>query len=538
MFHLFLSNNTTELPAKFTYPFCYTPNPLAIIAAEEVKDYLASQIQWKNELKHGKMFGVLVVKNQNNQLGYLAGFSGRIADSYHHSFFVPPIYDLKESSGFFLREEECISNLNEKIENLLSDENYISLKNSWQKLNDDFLRFLEESQNQLAYNKKCRDEKRSQSLSEEEKLHLIKESQFQKAQFKRDKQIWQKKLSELRTRLDEYETEITQLQNLRKKSSALLQQKIFEQFELFNAKGERKNLCQIFSDYGNLIPPGGAGECAAPKLLQYAYKNNFKPICMAEFWWGESPVGVVRKHGCFYPSCTSKCGPILSFMLQGLEVEENPLSVAVSLEHQVKIIFEDDYILVLDKPQGMLSVPGKESLFSIFDFVNQRWKNLSGPLIVHRLDMATSGIILIAKDKISHQNLQAQFKNRLVKKTYIAILDGIVGEDEGTINLPLLPDFNNRPCQMVDFKSGKPAYTSYKVLERGCDFTRMEFSPYTGRTHQLRVHAAHKLGLNHPIKGDLLYGNPADRLYLHAQSISFIHPKNGNRISFTSLPDF
>ena len=173
-----------------------------------------------------------------------------------------------------------------------------------------------------------------------------------------------------------------------------------------------------------------------------------------------------------------------------------------------------------------------------FDFVNQRWKNLSGPLIVHRLDMATSGIILIAKDKISHQNLQAQFKNRLVKKTYIAILDGIVGEDEGTINLPLLPDFNNRPCQMVDFKSGKPAYTSYKVLERGCDFTRMEFSPYTGRTHQLRVHAAHKLGLNRPIKGDLLYGNPADRLYLHAQSISFIHPKNGNRISFTSLPDF
>jgi tRNA pseudouridine32 synthase/23S rRNA pseudouridine746 synthase len=225
-------------------------------------------------------------------------------------------------------------------------------------------------------------------------------------------------------------------------------------------------------------------------------------------------------------------------MLQGLEVEENPLSVAVSLEHQVKIIYEDDYILVLDKPHGMLSVPGKESLSSIYDFVNQRWKNLSGPLIVHRLDMATSGIILIAKDKISHQNLQAQFKNRVVKKTYIAILDGIVEEDEGTIDLPLLPDFNNRPCQMVDFKLGKPAYTSYKVLDRGNDFTRMEFSPYTGRTHQLRVHAAHKSGLNHPIKGDLLYGNAADRLYLHAQSISFIHPNSGNTISFTSLPDF
>jgi tRNA pseudouridine32 synthase/23S rRNA pseudouridine746 synthase len=538
MFHSFLSNNSTELPAKFTYPFCYKPNPLAVMAAEEVKEYLVSQTQWNDELKRGKMFGVLVVKNQNNQLGYLAGFSGRIADSYHHSFFVPPIYDLKESSGFFLREEDCISNLNEKIENLLSDENYISLKNSWQKLNDDFLLFLEESQKQLAYNKKCRAERRAQSLSEEENLRLTKESQFQKAQFKRDKQIWQNKLSELRTRLDKYETEISELQNLRKQSSALLQQKIFEQFELFNAKGERKNLCQIFSDYGNLIPPGGAGECAAPKLLQHAYKNNFKPVCMAEFWWGESPVGVVRNHGCFYPSCTSKCGPILSFMLQGLEVEENPLSVAVSLEHQVKIIYEDDYILVLDKPHGMLSVPGKESLSSIYDFVNQRWKNLSGPLIVHRLDMATSGIILIAKDKISHQNLQAQFKNRVVKKTYIAILDGIVEEDEGTIDLPLLPDFNNRPCQMVDFKLGKPAYTSYKVLERGNDFTRMEFSPYTGRTHQLRVHAAHKSGLNHPIKGDLLYGNAADRLYLHAQSISFIHPNSGNTISFTSLPDF
>ena len=538
MFHSFSSNIESQLPTKFTYPFCYQPHPLSLKASEEVMQYLSTQIQWQEELSLGKMFGVLVVKNQEGELGYLAAFSGQIASSYLHPFFVPPIYDLNDSNGFFLQEEKEISSLNDLIHQLLNDDNYCKCKKHWELLQHEYSQFIEEKQRLLAESKQIRDKKRSLSLSEEEKQSLIKESQYQKAQFKREKQLWQEKFSEVKIRLEEYDSEIARLQKERKTRSALLQQKLFNQFELLNAKGEIKNLTEIFYDYGELIPPGGAGECAAPKLLQYAYQNSLIPLCMAEFWWGNSPSGVLRKHGSFYPSCSSKCGPILSFMLQGLVVEENPLSIPVSHKQSVKVIWEDDYLLILNKPHGMLSVPGKEDVYSLYDYVRQNWNNLSGPLIVHRLDMATSGLIVIAKDKISHQHLQNQFENHTIEKTYVAILEGIVETDAGEISLPLLPDFNNRPYQMVDYKLGKPAYTTFKILERGEDYTRIEFYPHTGRTHQLRIHAAHPSGLNHPIKGDVLYGNVSDRLYLHAQSITFDHPRTGERLTFSSPSEF
>ena len=538
MFHPFLSKIATQLPAKFTYPFCYTPHPLAILAAEEVKGYIATQTHWKDELKQGKMFGVLVVKNQINQLGYLAGFSGRIADSYLNSFFVPPIYDLKDSRGFFLSEENQISQLNLKVESLKREPAYIEQKRKVEALKSEYNNFLEVSRNNLAYSKRCREEKRNQGLTEEEERLLIRESQFQRAQFKREKDDWQRNLQEQQLIFDRYESEIVNLKQERKRMSAALQEKLFTRFELLNANGQIKNLREIFKEYGASIPPGGAGECAAPKLLQYAYKNGLTPICMAEFWWGDSPLGVVRKHGNFYPSCNAKCKPILSFMLQGLVVDDNPLNANISLQNRVKLIYEDDAILVFDKPEGMLSVPGKENSLSLYDYVISRWGNLSGPLIVHRLDMATSGIILVAKNKVYHQKLQEQFEKRTVEKCYVALLDGCIEQNSGEIQLPLLPDFSNRPYQLVDYEHGKPAYTTFKVLDKGGGFTKVEFYPHTGRTHQLRVHSAHSLGLNTPIKGDLLYGKPADRLYLHAQSITFNHPVSGERVTFFSPSDF
>lgn len=312
--------------------------------------------------------------------------------------------------------------------------------------------------------------------------------------------------------------------------SAALQLKLFQQFRMLNGLGEVKDLCELFLDTPQGIPPAGAGECAAPKLLQYAFLKTLQPICMAEFWWGDSPKNEVRHHGCFYPACQGKCGPILRFMLKGLDVEENPMAQEEFAEKDLTICYEDEYLLVVNKPAGMLSVPGKEKRLSVYEIIRKRYPNATGPLIVHRLDMATSGLLLIAKSTEIHQELQEQFRLRTVKKKYIAWVDGTVESLSGTISLPLSPDYLNRPCQKVDEINGKQATTDYKVLSRENGRTWIAFYPQTGRTHQLRLHAAHISGLNAPIVGDELYGKPAERLYLHAEEIEFTHPVSKKRI--------
>ena len=297
-------------------------------------------------------------------------------------------------------------------------------------------------------------------------------------------------------------------------------------------------MCTIFEEEVHKIPPAGAGECAAPKLLQYAYLNHLEPVAMAEFWWGDSPKTEIRRHGYFYPSCKGKCGPILKYMLQGLNVEPNPLSDACGVETELEIVYEDEYLLVINKPEGLLSVPGKNNADSVFRRMRERYPDATGPMIVHRLDMSTSGLLLIAKSKEVHQNLQAQFKRRTVKKRYIALLDGVILNDEGEINLPICLNADNRPRQMVSWKYGKPAMTQYKVLERLQTRTRVTFYPITGRTHQLRVHAAHPQGLNCPIVGDRLYGRESDRLYLHAEYLEFEHPISSEIIRVEKSPSF
>lgn len=322
-----------------------------------------------------------------------------------------------------------------------------------------------------------------------------------------------------------------------KTMSQALQLWLFRQYRMLNARGEERDLVEIWQDYHSSprirekypLPPGGTGDCCAPKLLQYAYQHGLKPVCMAEFWWGASPKGLVRHHGQFYPACSGKCKPVLAWMLQGLDVDPNPEEVG--FPHLVpEVVYEDESIAVLNKPSGLLSTPGKIEDYSVVTWAQQKWP---GAMVVHRLDMWTSGIILVAKTVEAYHQLQAQFEARTVKKKYLALVEGVPQKEHGVIDLPLSSDPLNRPMQVVDHEHGKRAITEYRVLPTpaggGC---LLALWPHTGRTHQLRVHCAHPEGLGCPIVGDELYGKKADRLYLQAQAIAFDHPVTGKRLHF------
>lgn len=515
-----------SLPEKFTYPFHYTPHPLCVAAAGEVGRYLSTKGEWQEELRKGKMFGVLIVRTGEGEVGYLAAFSGILAGKNRHTYFVPPVYDVQEPDGFFRIEEEQISGINRRIEELQADVRYKDCK---QRLTDETIlagHVLDDIRERMKAAKVERDRLRS-TVTRVDSEQLIRESQFQKAELKRQKQYWKDHLASLQAEVEVFETEIERLKAERKTRSAALQQWLFKQFRMLNARGEERDLCNLFKDTVQKTPPAGAGECAAPKLLQYAYRNGWQPLAMAEFWWRDSPKNEIRRHGYYYPACKGKCGPILKHMLQGLHVEENPLETDMHRGTELEIMYEDEWLSVVNKPAGMLSVPGKSDIDSVYGRVRRMYPEATGPMIVHRLDMATSGLILIAKTKEVHQNLQAQFKNRTVCKRYVAWLDGIVEKKEGHIELPLRPDPEDRPRQVVDAVHGKPAVTDYTVLHYDSGRTFISFIPKTGRTHQLRVHSAHPLGLNAPIVGDELYGRKADRLYLHAEYLGFIHPVSG-----------
>ena len=567
------------LPEKFTYPFHYTPHPLCVLAAEEVKEYIASRKEWQEELAFGKMFGVLIVQtdngitnNEENQIGYLAAFSGNLDGKNLHPYFVPPVYDLLQPEGFFKIEEEQISAINIRIRELENSGSYLNSKEKWKIETEQAKAVLNQAKAELKMAKEAREIRRQSSpeLSEEEQASLIRESQYQKAEYKRLEKEWKKRLEELETEVRHFDIEIERLKTERKERSAALQRKLFEQFRMLNAQGEVKDLYTIFEQTVQKVPPAGAGECALPKLLQYAYLHQLKPLAMAEFWWGDSPKNEIRYHGYYYPSCKGKCEPILQHMLQGLEVDENPLLNPVHEDEELEIVFEDEWLLVVNKPAGMLSVPGKaEDRDSVYHRLKKKYPEATGPMIVHRLDMATSGLLLVAKTKEVHRDLQAQFANRSIKKRYVAVLDGIVLSERtgstGRIELPLCLNPLDRPRQMVSSEHGKEAITEYQIIseseritsesentfnesnridesERSINesrkYTRIIFYPLTGRTHQLRVHAAHPEGLGCPILGDELYGKKADRLYLHAEYIEFRHPIYGDILCIQKEADF
>lgn len=542
MLHRFTTSITDiPLPERFTYPFCYTPHPLCILAAKEVQSYLTRQTAWKDELRQGKMFGVLIVQTEHGEIGYLAAFSGILAGKNLHPFFVPPVYNLLQPQGFFKIEEENISSINRNIRQLENDKAYAALSAELARTIQSAENILATAKAQLKEAKTAREQRRKEKeLNAQEEAELIRESQFQKAEYKRLERSWKARITTLQTQTEDWERRISALKSERKTRSAALQQKLFEQFGMLNYRGEVKNLCEIFGQTVHKTPPAGAGECAAPKLLQQAYLHGWKPIAMAEFWWGDSPKTEIRHHGHYYPACKGKCEPILQHMLQGLQVEENPMLKRMQVPSKnLEIVYEDPWLSVINKPAGMLSVPGKEDAVSVYSLMREQYPEADGPLTVHRLDMATSGLMLIAKTKRVHQNLQAQFKNRLVRKRYVALLEGIVPKDKGTVDLPLCLNPLDRPRQMVHTEHGKPAITDYQVLERlDGKRTRIAFYPRTGRTHQLRIHAAHPLGLHCPIIGDELYGEKADRLYLHAEYLEFTHPITGETVRITKEAEF
>lgn len=542
MLHRFTTSITDiPLPERFTYPFCYTPHPLCILAAKEVQSYLTRQTAWKDELRQGKMFGVLIVQTEHGETGYLAAFSGILAGKNLHPFFVPPVYDLLQPQGFFKIEEENISSINRNIRQLENDKAYAALSAELARTIQSAENILATAKAQLKEAKTAREQRRKEKeLNAQEEAELIRESQFQKAEYKRLERSWKARITTLQTQTEDWERRISALKSERKTRSAALQQKLFEQFGMLNYRGEVENLCEIFGQTVHKTPPAGAGECAAPKLLQQAYLHGWKPIAMAEFWWGDSPKTEIRHHGHYYPACKGKCEPILQHMLQGLQVEENPMLKRMQVPSQnLEIVYEDPWLSVINKPAGMLSVPGKEDAVSVYSLMREQYPEADGPLTVHRLDMATSGLMLIAKTKRVHQNLQAQFKNRLVRKRYVALLEGIVPKDKDTVDLPLCLNPLDRPRQMVHTEHGKPAITDYQVLERlDGKRTRIAFYPRTGRTHQLRIHAAHPLGLHCPIIGDELYGEKADRLYLHAEYLEFTHPITGETVRITKEAEF
>lgn len=550
----FTAINKIKLPNKFTYPFYYEPHPLCIIAANEVQNYLKTQTDFehnfgldtsKKGLVIGKMFGVLVVKNPQNEIGYITAVSGKLAEKNIHKKFVPPVYNMLTKDSYFLQEENILNSINAAIENIENNTGYKTLLAQYKLEKNKATLDIHEKKEALKAGKKERNLRRDKAkleLSSEAfsifNNALSKESLDAKYFFNNVNRYWEHTLNAIKKELSVYTNKIIQLKKERKAKSNALQQYLFEQYKFLNSKKEIKNLIQLFSETTAQNIPAGSGECAAPKLLQYAFLNNLKPIAMAEFWWGESPNKEIRKHKQFYPACQGKCKPILAHMLAGIEMDINPMLQNPAIGKELETIFEDDDLIVVNKPAEFLSVPGIHIQDSVYTRIKQHVKNISGPIIVHRLDMSTSGLLVLAKNKKAHKNLQIQFINKTVKKRYTALLDGIIDANKGSINLPLRVDLDDRPRQLVCFEHGKPSETNWEVIEQKNGKTKIHFYPITGRTHQLRVHASHILGLNIPIIGDDLYGKKADRLYLHADTLGFAHPITKQQLIFHKKADF
>ena len=537
-------------------------------AVKAVEEYLNSHPELRADADKGKMFGVLLVDGDTTdvrvhklgEFAFLAAYSGLLAGRNDWEWFVPPVYDAQQPEGHFKRTEKAISSINDKIKEL---EESLEQETQGKKEKE---REIEEYRRKMQAAKVLRDTRRlHHNLSPEEEAQLIRESQFMKAELHRMK----KRLAEATPIADELED----LRRKRREMSEDLQRWLFSQYKLLNYKGEEKTVLEIFYPQ---LPPAATGDCCAPKLLQYAYSHGMKPLHMTEFWWGESPKQEIRHHLHFYPPCKGRCIPLMRWMInptptppgRGAKMRQIlPSSEGLGVGY----LFEDSQLAVIVKPAGMLSVPGKTGEVSVYDIMRQRYPNTDSPLIVHRLDQATSGIMVIAKTLYAYHNLQKQFSEHTIEKRYVAVLEkqrtptqpprgeeNVLQREEetilqrGEISLPLRPDLNDRPRQVVDYEHGKPAVTKYEVIKSSIGFPRRrrtsflnsEFPtvylyPQTGRTHQLRVHCAHKDGLGNPILGDTLYGSKrADRLYLHADSIIFIHPTTGEEMTFTSPVPF
>ena len=550
-----------DFPERMNNPLDYQPHPLCIAVCKELQTYLSEREDWREEIDKGKMFGVLIVENAQPasgapEIGYLAAYSGQIGGRSDWDDFVPAVFDYLQPDGYFKTHEAEISGINQSIRKLAANTHMKEAKGLILQLQEERKHTIAAYQEKIKKAKAKRDARREAgSLNPEEEAEMVKESQFMKAELRRLKKSLSEKTS-LETEYEAYQADILSLKQLRKTLSDALQQWLFSQFRMQNHEGESKDLLEIFRDAAlrdypqatiatsriaalKMVPPAGSGECCEPKLLQYAYSLGYKPLQMAMFWWGESPKEEIRHHLHFYPACNGKCKPILQWMLPASTFE--PAAVDLSLYNKVETLYEDREIAVIHKPEGLLSVPGKDAAQpSVYALMRSKYPEATGPLIVHRLDMSTSGVMMIAKTEFAYHRLQKAFLNHQIQKKYVAIISGKVIPEKGIISLPLMPDYLDRPRQIVDHELGKEAITEYEVLEPVDDsHLRIALYPKTGRTHQLRVHCAHQEGLNAPILGDPLYGNEkAARLHLHAEEITFEHPLTGKKMTITRKADF
>lgn len=557
--HFQESIETFSLPERFTFPFYYQPHPLCELASKELQTYLEQQTLWHHDFNEsGKMFGVLLVQNSCGEIGYLSAFSGKLANKTVLDNFVPPVDD-STNAEFFLQEQKVINDLNQELSALISAPELQIQKDQLNSIKLEASEAISQAQQQAATNKKLRKVKRKQAettLCPDEftllKETLAKESVADKNDIKYLKLAWQEKIELVEKSLQQLTTAITDIKIQRATLSSTLQKKLFAQYRFVNINHEEKNLSDIFENtafhqkYG--VPPAGAGDCAAPKLLQYAFKNQLNPLAMAEFWWGKAPKSEVRQHKNYYTACIGKCQPILTHMLEGMLVDENPMLAEAKQSNNIEVIYQDEHIAIIDKPYNLLSVPGKEIKESVYSQAKELFPQAQGPLIVHRLDMSTSGIMVLALTKQANKELQRQFIQREITKRYVALLSGPVealkGHLNGEITLPLTGDYDDRPRQMVCFDEGKEAHTLWQ-LATGLNHSLEDKSlipvhlyPKTGRTHQLRVHCAHHLGLNMPILGDDLYGSPDERLYLHAEELNLKHPYSKQTLKFIAPAKF
>ena len=599
-------NVSIPSPRQFTYPFCYDVDPLAEAASLELQRYIADADLMSTEKGCGKMFGVLVVEYEDEegalQRGFLAAYSGLLGGRNDWPYFVPPVFDAQQPDGHFKRTEREISAINREIAAIEHDPEYLQSVAQHEQTKKRLQAEVDAFKAEVDAAKVRRDARRKsgEPLSEEEQAEMIRESQFMKAELRRRRKAMEQANSTLHI---PHSTFLKSLQRKRKQMSDELQRWLFSAYRMLNAKGEERDLIDIFREYTHAMPPAGAGDCCTPKLLQYAYLHRLRPVCMAEFWWGESPASEIRHHLHYYPACRSKCLPILTHMLKGLDVAPNPLAKKRHTA-EPRVLYADEYIMVVDKPAGMLSVPGKaESVRSEFSdsaniSVEEYFANLQLPTnsqftteqftigeadnsklkiqnskflkAAHRLDMDTSGLLVLARTEEAYVELQRQFASRETVKRYEAVLSGVPTQNSKlktqnssaqpsgcleAISLPLIADINDRPRQRVDMEHGKPALTLYNIVEvRAADAntavayttkkvdkgrTLIHLYPKTGRTHQLRVHCAHPLGLACPILGDPLYGTErADRMYLHAAELTFRHPVTGETMHFLSPSGF
>ena len=599
-------NVSIPSPRQFTYPFCYDVDPLAEAASLELQRYIADADLMSTEKGCGKMFGVLVVEYEDEegalQRGFLAAYSGLLGGRNDWPYFVPPVFDAQQPDGHFKRTEREISAINREIAAIEHDAEYLQSVEQHEQTKKRLQAEVDAFKAEVDAAKVRRDARRKsgEPLSEEEQAEMVRGSQFMKAELRRRRKAMEQANSTLHI---PHSTFLKSLQRKRKQMSDELQRWLFAAYRMLNAKGEERDLIDIFREYTHAMPPAGAGDCCAPKLLQYAYLHHLRPVCMAEFWWGESPASEIRHHLHYYPACRSKCLPILTHMLKGLDVAPNPLAQKRHTA-EPRVLYADEYIMVVDKPAGMLSVPGKaESVRSEFSdsaniSVEEYFANLQLPTnsqlpteqftigeadnsklkiqnskflkAAHRLDMDTSGLLVLARTEQAYVELQRQFASRETVKRYEAVLSGVPTQNSKlktqnssvqpsgcleAISLPLIADINDRPRQRVDMEHGKPALTLYNIVEvRAVDAntavayttkkvdkrrTLVHLYPKTGRTHQLRVHCAHPLGLACPILGDPLYGiERADRMYLHAAELTFRHPVTDETMHFLSPSGF